>query len=676
VVRVLILYCEEGEGHASAARALAAELERAGAEAVALDAMQGGLGRLIPWLSRDAYRLQVRWLRWTYGLEFFLFTRVPLMRALARFGLARLGAKPLLRLIERHRPALVVSTHPTVTNVLGFLGRRGRIDLPTVATITDFGVHALWAHPGVDLHLVMDERSVPAVERVAGSGSTRVVGALVREGFRTPVAGRVARRALGLPAAAAIAVVSGGGWGVGEVATAAEAALAVPGLTVVCLSGKNEILLRRLERRFGGRERVLILPFTERMPELLAAADVLVDSTLGVTCLEALTVGCPVVAFGAPPGHSRENGRALTALGLAQRAGSKDELTDLLAELVAKPRARAVTLERAESAAVATLTARIRARPERRRRKALIVFASVGVTLLSAGWSLASPTPYPVLARTFDLNGVSSVQTRSAAVGVLVEAPSRCIPPLGRMLARENMHATFVVAELPSTRVRAVVASLRDGLLPAPLTAGPLGAGAVRYSTRLRGLAKRLGLRGGFYYVRPRSGFTLGDYLAARMAGGRLVAPLTMTGPTDMQLRSLAPGRIVLVDASAPHARDSLMALARVLSARELRGVSLEGLLTSAANVRATAGERASTTPPPLTSRRANPRPLARQTDPGQRSPVRNGASATGRNVVSANTSGATCTTGRRCRADISLSVPRAEAAFIATNQKQSPSQR
>ncbi|HZD88010.1 MAG TPA: glycosyltransferase, partial [Gaiellaceae bacterium] len=148
-MRVLILFCEEGEGHASAARVLRRDLAREGADVTVVDAMQRGLGRLVPLLSRDAYHLQVRRLRWTYGLEYFLFTRVPPFRWFGRRGLAFLAARPLRRLIRRARPDVVVSTHPAVTNVLGFLRRRGRLELPVVATITDLGVHPLWAHRGV-----------------------------------------------------------------------------------------------------------------------------------------------------------------------------------------------------------------------------------------------------------------------------------------------------------------------------------------------------------------------------------------------------------------------------------------------------------------------------------------------------------------------------------------------
>ena len=109
-----ILSAEEGEGHRAVARALEAELQAESAEVVVEDALQH-VGRVIPFMSRDVYRVQLRCLTWTYGLECFFFARFPPGRAIARTGLALFGSKPLLRLIHRVRPDVIVSTHPAAT---------------------------------------------------------------------------------------------------------------------------------------------------------------------------------------------------------------------------------------------------------------------------------------------------------------------------------------------------------------------------------------------------------------------------------------------------------------------------------------------------------------------------------------------------------------------------------
>ncbi len=332
--RVLVLTAEEGEGHRSVGAALAAELT-GDADVVVLDVFQEGFSRIVAFFSRDLYRIQLRWFAWSYAVEYWLFTRVPPARAFARFGLALLGSKTILRLVREHEPDVVVSTHVAVTSVIGDLRRRGRLTTPLVATVTDLGVHPLWAHPGVDLHLVAHESSVAAVERVAGVASACVVRPIVAPEFRRAPAKGVARARLGLPLDGPVVLVSGGGWGVGNVEGSVRTALSVRDAVVVAVCGRNDRLRSRLEAAFPRRERLRVLGFTEEMAELLAAADVLIDSTVGVTCLEALACGRPIVVYGAAPGHSRDNARMLETLGLGRSARSAPELAAALRDALA-----------------------------------------------------------------------------------------------------------------------------------------------------------------------------------------------------------------------------------------------------------------------------------------------------------------------------------------------------
>lgn len=629
-MRVLILFCEEGEGHAAAARVLARELVDSGAEVVVEDAMKRGLGRLIPLLSRDAYHVQVQRLRWTYGLEYHLFTRFPPMRWAGRRGLAFFGGRPLLRLIRGVQPDVVVSTHPAVTNVLGFLRRRGRLRVPAVATITDFGVHPLWAHVGVDLHLVMHDSVVPAVEAVAGKDSVAVVAPIVAPEFGAGQAREDARRALGLPPEAPLALVSGGGWGVGDLVSVVAAALEVPELEVVCLTGRNDLVQRRVERRFAGEPRLRVVPFTDRMPEYLAAADVLVDATLGVTCLEALRAGCRLVACGAPPGHSRDNARALARLGLAEVAASPRELPAILRDTVGLPPAP-VALPMGRRAAEAILAAQARIAVRRSRRRPIAVAAGASLAaLVVAGWTFASPTPYPVVARVLDLESLTRVTTTAPEVAVVVVAGDAQIASLSREFERRRMRVSFAIDTPLNPAEQQQLTELHDGLLP---MLAPVGTRDVlRAHTRLLQLRQALHLGARFYYLRPAAGFTLSDYVAARTAGGMPVAG-------DARL---AYGSVVVVDARRGYGTRAVAALASSLALRGVRSVPLAELLASAARTRTTGAVRASASAPIPVASSPSTSPRSRSADAGHHSRASTGASATGTNVVRAKTIGAT----------------------------------
>jgi UDP-N-acetylglucosamine:LPS N-acetylglucosamine transferase len=87
-----------------------------------------------------------------------------------------------------------------------------------------------------------------------------------------------------------------------------------------------------------------VLGFTEQMPELLAAADVLIHTTGGTTALEARILGCALINYGTGPAHVRAHARALANLGLAWWAPDEAALPGALRQALARGRTAPPTL--------------------------------------------------------------------------------------------------------------------------------------------------------------------------------------------------------------------------------------------------------------------------------------------------------------------------------------------
>ena len=173
----------------------------------------------------------------------------------------------------------------------------------------------------MDVHLLIHPESAAEVRADRGRRRPRVaaVYGFTRPGVPPPApTRRAARRALGLPEAGRLVVVSGGGWAVGDLGAAVDEALRA-GARVLVLAGRNEGARARLAARYAGRDDVAVWGFTERMPAVLAAADALVHSTAGLTVLEALMCGCRPISFGWGRGHIRANNRAYAALRAGRR---------------------------------------------------------------------------------------------------------------------------------------------------------------------------------------------------------------------------------------------------------------------------------------------------------------------------------------------------------------------
>jgi UDP-N-acetylglucosamine:LPS N-acetylglucosamine transferase len=297
-------------------------------------------GGIVSKLVGQEAPLQKRWLNWFFDLEYWMLFRFAPVRGFITWLGTQIGKPVVRRVVSETRPDVIVSTYPGTTEILGRMRRRGDLDVPVVSAITDLAALRLWASRGVDLHLITHQESEPEVHAIAPGSRVVWARGMTSPAFDEPVDQGLARSALELPADGGIVIVSGGGWGVGDMAGAIETSLAVPGAAaVVVLCGRSEALKARLGKRFAGDERVQLWGFTERMSELMAAADVLVHSTAGLTVLEAWIRGCRPISYGWGVAHIRLNNQAFERFGIAEVAPDRAALRPAIERALAQPRA-------------------------------------------------------------------------------------------------------------------------------------------------------------------------------------------------------------------------------------------------------------------------------------------------------------------------------------------------
>jgi UDP-N-acetylglucosamine:LPS N-acetylglucosamine transferase len=609
--RVLILSADVGEGHAAAARALAEQLEDS-PEQVEVTIIDGlaAMGPLVRPVVEDGYRVQLRFVPRTYTLVYWLLKHVAPVRMIARRLLCLFGSRPLARHVAEHEPDVIVSTYPAVTVALARLRRTGEVSCPTVATITDLTGLFFWAQPGIDMHLVMYGESVSPVERIAGPGSVRLVRPLISAEFLEPRSPLAARRALGLSEEGRMVVVSGGGWGVGDIAGAVREFIRVGEVsTIACLAGHNDQLANRLRSDFADEPRVRVYGFTDRMPELLAAADVLVHSTGGVTCLEAKAAGTPVVSYGLPVGHARLNTRAMAALQLLRLANDRDELREHVRASFAReervfPDGRADPPELHANAADSVLHTPRRVHPIPHWRLRLSALALQLVLLLGVGaWTMSTDEVTALATKILRVHPLARVNTSQPEVGLIVRAPARDVSFLAGELAGRGIHISFTDdAGVPSPMTIASLHSIGDEVLPEVPSSGPLRWERTRGT--LRSQARALGLRHHFYYVQPRGGLSVGQLVLARTDGAIPVqGALRLRTAGRLPQRPMRAGDVLVVEVDG--SSSCLAGLERLVSwlgAERLGAEPLGWLVRSASISASSSGERASIAAPAISS--------------------------------------------------------------------------
>ena len=225
--------------------------------------------------------------------------------ALQADAAAKLKLVPKLReYLDRHPVQLVISISPAGASAVSTVADRYR-SMRHVVFCADASPHRLWIHANVDLYLVTSVAAEAGVHRFQPDAKVIVIPPAVRPEFYRPPTQRSARTGLGVAQHDRCVLLIAGSRGFGPLAEIADA-LARTRISVLVVAGRNPRLERRLAAVGERRPNVEVFGFTDRMPELMAAADLVITSP-GGTCMEARTVGRPLLLLDLVQGHGRDN---------------------------------------------------------------------------------------------------------------------------------------------------------------------------------------------------------------------------------------------------------------------------------------------------------------------------------------------------------------------------------
>jgi UDP-N-acetylglucosamine:LPS N-acetylglucosamine transferase len=303
LTRALFISGSLGKGHDVLAEACAAALETRGVACQIVDAMRllgAGPGAVGDWVFRRMLSVNAIY-------DAFHFSQLRDDGRLARI-MDRLSVDVMFThlgdTLDRFRPELVVSVFATGAGAAARLKSAG-YPVVSVVAMTDSFAHRFWVHESTDLFLVTSAASGESVRRYWPEARVEVITAPVRPEFYSAPSRRMARERLAVPQDATCVLLMSGAWGLGPL-DAAAAELASGGCWVLAVAGTNAGLERKLRELATRAPRVVPFGYTDRVPELMAASDVVVTSS-GDTCREARTLGRGIILLDVVPGHGREN---------------------------------------------------------------------------------------------------------------------------------------------------------------------------------------------------------------------------------------------------------------------------------------------------------------------------------------------------------------------------------
>ena len=363
--RILVFHVRAGAGHERAARAVERATQQLdpGAEVIVRDALDYGSPFFKAFYASTYNRMVARMPR-VWGFVYRRSERTPIegFRQELRTRLTLWNCRGYMEAVERHNPDAILCTQFLPAEVFAFLRERGRVRVPVACAITDYSIHPIWVYRGIDRYYVAADavREELADTGVVPEERIEVTGVPIDPRFAITMPASDARRALGLdpdPSRMTI-LLMGGGFGWGPIEGMLEIVRELPAsVQALVIAGRNEQLRKRLMHRSRGHEdRIKVHGFTDQMDLFMAASDLIVGKSGGLTSSEAMARGLPMVIFRPIPGQEERNCDFLQENGAALRTHDLDELHYRLRHLLAAPehllemRARAAAIGRPRSA--------------------------------------------------------------------------------------------------------------------------------------------------------------------------------------------------------------------------------------------------------------------------------------------------------------------------------------
>jgi processive 1,2-diacylglycerol beta-glucosyltransferase len=249
----------------------------------------------------------------------------------------RVLARRLREAVRQYAPDVLVATQMYPNALLTPTRLAGQLPQPLIGVITDFGVHGVWVRDTTDYYCVANPGAAHELQaRGVPREKILVTGIPLMPSFADPPGQEEARSRLGLPRRPVV-LVTGGEYGFGTREAVRRLIQEADGPTVLVTTARNGHSARDFETLGRANPtRLKVCSWTNDMPWLMRAADVVVGKPGGLTISESLACGRPFIATCCLGGQEAHNLRFLEGQGVGLRV-EPERLPDFLKSLFAEP---------------------------------------------------------------------------------------------------------------------------------------------------------------------------------------------------------------------------------------------------------------------------------------------------------------------------------------------------
>ena len=343
--KILILYAAYGGGHFSAAKSIKKYLDdNYEIETKICDCIEY-VNKILNRVTTGAYKEMAKKTPNLWGKVYSNSQKGILGHVSSRTN--KMMAIKLKNLIKDENPDLVISTHPFSSQMVSYLRKKGKVSCKLVTILTDFAPHEQWliGHEYTEGFFVANESMKEYLYNYGiDNDKIHVTGIPLSERFFENFDRENVFNEFNLDSSKPVILFFGGGeFGLGKDRTlqVLDAFIhTLPTYQIIAISGKNPKMykgFRDLVNESHSEDRVKVLDYTNKVPELMSISTLVVTKPGGLTTSESLASELPIFVINPIPGQEEENAEFLESHDVAVWLRKNDDPSKVIQDLFNTP---------------------------------------------------------------------------------------------------------------------------------------------------------------------------------------------------------------------------------------------------------------------------------------------------------------------------------------------------
>ncbi len=341
--KVLILYAPLGEGHSSAAKAIAEvfaskypEIEVKNIDV--LDFIFDIFKHSLPWVYNQTTDRIPTLYRWFYNY----YNHGSRHEKLNNISSIILKKSKFVKFIEDFNPDFIISTNPLSMQLVSLTKEKNVINIPSANVCTDFGFHPFWNNEDVNYYFVANEDIKKSLIKYgAKEESIKITGIPISKKFSEKLDSAKILNDLKLNSQKPIVFMVGGRIYYRDLLKIVKAVKEKNSQTqFIIIAGRDAILQEKLEdSELHKYNNVKIFGFINNMHEYMSIADLILTKAGGLTVSECLAKNLPMIFNDIIPGQEEDNVKYVVSQGAGIKAGNAKKSAEIINKLILKPEA-------------------------------------------------------------------------------------------------------------------------------------------------------------------------------------------------------------------------------------------------------------------------------------------------------------------------------------------------